>query len=146
MCQMLATMFRRIRTSEVDVVTCLRADEAIRALRTAGPFDIVLSDFLLGTLDGLDVLEAARRRDPLTLRILLSGLNELPVPIEKVKAAQADVYLLKPVNAHDVLLLVIACMQGDGSMIAEQRAHARELEALAERCAVKMDPADLSTV
>lgn len=129
-CHMLEALIRRIRTADVQVVICTRAREAIDTL-CAEQFDVTVSDFLLGDIDGLDVLAAARAKNPSGLRILLTAVNEIPVPLARIQDAGVDSYIRKPLELHEILLLLIAFLHKDESTLMEHRTHARELESLA---------------
>lgn len=125
--EMLVALVRRIRTVEVRVVAVESSKQAIE-LASEQPFDLVVSDYLLDTADGLDVLAAARRRHPAGLRVLLTGLLEIPAPLARIQAAGVDAYVQKPVAMQDLLLLLITFLHYDTSAIEEQRDHARTME------------------
>lgn len=60
-----------------------------------GTFEVVLADILLGNLNGLDVLQAARRQPYHPEVILLTGQGTLQSSIEALRKGAYD-YLLKP--------------------------------------------------
>jgi signal transduction histidine kinase len=69
-------------------------------------FQMVLTDLQLGEGTGLDVLEAARNADPLTVGIVLSGHGTVDNALQALRQGAYD-YLVKPAAA-EVLLAAVA--------------------------------------
>lgn len=69
-------------------------------------FEMVLTDLQLGEGTGLDVLEAARKADPLTVGIVLSGHGTVDNALQALRQGAYD-YLVKPA-APEVLLAAVA--------------------------------------
>ena len=67
--------FRRDR-ARWEVVIALGGRAAIEELRS-GTFDVVVSDIRMPEIDGLSVLRFAREHSPHTVRIVLSGSEEI---------------------------------------------------------------------
>jgi len=128
-CHTLDTLARRVRTADVEIVTLTNGRRAIARLHE-DKFDVIVSDFLMDGADGIEVLTEARAANPAGLRILMTALNEIPVPLSRIEAADVDAYVLKPLELHDVLLLLIAFLHRNESTLSEHRAHARALERL----------------
>lgn len=57
-------------------------------------FDIIVTDYLLGTTSGLEVLKRAREKSPHTPVIILTGKGSDSIDIEAMKLGAAD-YLIK---------------------------------------------------
>lgn len=131
-CAMYRALFRRVRGIDVELVTETDAQASLKLLRDDA-FDLVISDFRMKNADGVDVLSAAYARNPSGRRVLMTGYNEVPTTIERIRAARIDAYLHKPLRAQDVLLLVSAMLVGDADSVAEYRSHAAELEEIALR-------------
>lgn len=126
-CVLFQGLARRIRGVDVEVTTQTSGRRAIRMLEE-GPFDLVVSDFRLRDVDGLDVLRAARRANPEGHRILMTGYNEVPASLERIEEARVDAYLRKPMDAQDLLLVLLDFARRNASAIDEFRRHAREME------------------
>jgi signal transduction histidine kinase len=67
------------------------------ALLEQEPFDCVLTDIRMPGTDGLEILRAARSRDPLAPVILMTGYASLESAVEAVNEGAYD-YLLKPIE------------------------------------------------
>lgn len=85
-------------------------------------FSIVVSDIRLGAVDGLSVLEVARRSDNPPTVILITGYGSIETAISALRNGAFD-YLLKPFNPTDLL----ACVE---RAITQQIADQRQAEAI----------------
>ncbi len=83
----------RKRLGELTVVEADTGAEALLALLQQ-PFDVVLVDYLLPDMDGLDVLSTVAREFPGAARILLSGQGNEMVATQAMKRGAQD-YLIK---------------------------------------------------
>ncbi len=97
---------------EVEVVKATRPEDALRHLRDGG-FDLMLSDINLeASLDGLDLLKAAK---PLGVEtILLTGFGTLEKALEAVREGAFD-FISKPWNNEDLQSLVKRALLMKGS-------------------------------
>src|SRR5581483_198228 len=86
--------------------------EALRAIEER-PFDLVITDFRMPHLNGLQLLLAAQRRNPKGRRVLMTGYNEIPVGVEELREACIDAYLEKPLETQDMLVLLWAFATGE---------------------------------
>ena len=73
--------------------------------RFGAAVDLVLLDYRLGDLDGLEVLKALRRRDPDVLIIFFTAFSSLGNAVEVMKQG-AYHYATKPFNLDEIVLLV----------------------------------------
>ncbi len=99
---------------EVEVVKATRPEDALRHLRDGG-FDLMLSDINLeASLDGLDLLKAAK---PLGVEtILLTGFGTLEKALEAVREGAFD-FISKPWNNEDLQSLVKRALLMKGSRL-----------------------------
>ena len=58
-------------------------------------FDLVLSDIRLGDLTGLDVLRAAKKKDPETVVVLISAYSTTEIAVEAMNEGAFD-FVPKP--------------------------------------------------
>ncbi|MBV5350430.1 response regulator, partial [bacterium] len=64
------------RSGYEDVVTCTSGKEGLALLETSGPFQLVISDYRMPEMNGVEFLSAVRARWPDTVRIVLSGFAD----------------------------------------------------------------------
>lgn len=123
-----AAVLQRQRYAPVRLTLATSAKDAL-ALARSRPFDVVMSDFRMPGVDGLEVLRAARESNPSGRRILMTGYNEIPTTREAMEAAGVDGYLHKPLHAQQLLLFVQAFLLPGSAVLAEHQAEARRVEA-----------------
>jgi PAS domain S-box-containing protein len=75
-------------------VKCVGDRAAFQAAFDSGAFDVIISDYHLPSLSGLDALAMVRKKDPHIPFILVSGTIGEQAAIESLKAGSTD-YLLK---------------------------------------------------
>jgi len=127
-CMIFKDVHRRIRHLKVELHTETNSKRAQELAQTED-FDLVVSDFRMKQVDGLEVLKAASRRNPKGRRVLMTGYNEIPTSIDRIREAHVDAYVQKPLHVQEILLLLLGMLQNDARFIDERRKHARELEA-----------------
>lgn len=132
-CNMYRAVFRRIRGLDVELVVETEPEAAVNQIREGEPFDLVVSDFRMKGGDGIDVLSAARERNPNGRRVLMTGYNEIPASIDRIREARVDAYLQKPLKTQELLIMVSDLLAADDSALTSYRAHAQELEQIAAR-------------
>jgi DNA-binding response OmpR family regulator len=77
-------------------------------------FDVVLTDIVMGTITGIDVLRAARSKPNHPEVIILTGHGTLDTAIEALRAGAYD-YLLKPCNDETMMRCVEHAIQHHAS-------------------------------
>jgi DNA-binding response OmpR family regulator len=95
----------------VDICTSL--DEAIRALHSS-VFDAVITDWRLGVDDARQVIVAAKQGKG-TRVIVVSGFTS---DAFQSSGPQADLYLSKPVDPAELLLILAALLQQPDGLLA----------------------------
>ncbi len=81
--------------SNFKVVTALSATEGLRILDN-DEIDIVVTDYRMPWMDGLQFLQCVKDRYPKINRVILSGYIEKSVAIESLTRGLASSYILKP--------------------------------------------------
>jgi two-component system cell cycle response regulator len=80
------------------------AEEALRAL-AAEPFDLLLTDILMPGMDGIELVEQARRRDPDLEVVAITADDKVSTAVRAMKAGCAD-FLVKPVSNEELAALI----------------------------------------
>jgi two-component system, OmpR family, response regulator len=83
-------------------VTPAQDGETALKLLAHGTFDVVITDIRMRNVDGIHVLEAAKRCSVPPSVILLTGFGSLETAVAALRAGAQD-YLLKPVAPDDLL-------------------------------------------
>lgn len=83
------------------VLTATSAKAALLILDALGPdeVDLVMSDFRMPEMDGLEFLQRARRGHPSTPRVLVTAHADLDLAINALNAAGVARFITKPFEA-----------------------------------------------
>ncbi len=95
-------------------------EDALVLLRT-GYFDLLLLDFKMQGLTGLDVLKEAKRINPAIDAVMVTAFGTIETAVEAMKAGASD-YITKPIALNELSILI--------NRIAEHRTLLRENEIL----------------
>ena len=98
-------LVRALRNEEFDIRTADGPKAAWDALTTR-PADIVLSDFKMPRISGLDLLQRVREEYPDTIRIMLTGHADVETVIGAVNNSEIYRFLTKPWNDEELKLVL----------------------------------------
>jgi DNA-binding NtrC family response regulator len=91
---------RTLRGEGYEVTTAVNGREAFEQLE-AGIFDVVLTDLVMGEVDGLEVLDRVKAIDPETEVVVITGHASVDSAIEAIRR-HAFHYLQKPLHLEEV--------------------------------------------
>ena len=94
---------RRLLRHDFALDTAAGATIGLERISQAGPFAVVLSDYQMPQMNGAQFLTEARRLNPNTSRILLTGHADLPGAAAAVNSAGILRMLLKPVQREELV-------------------------------------------
>lgn len=120
---------RRIRTVPTQLTVEVNSARALELARRER-FDVIVTDYRMREVDGIELLLASRAHHPTGRRVLMTGYNEIPTTMERIQSASIDAYVQKPLRSQDILMLLIDMLQGDPTTLDTYRARAREIETL----------------
>ena len=99
----LTLLQKRLKKEDYEVETAIDGVSAIELVDT-NYYDVILTDLMMpGGVDGIGVLEAAKKINIKTEVILITAHGSVDNAIKAMKKGAAD-YLQKPVNLDEVLL------------------------------------------
>ncbi|MEJ2347052.1 MAG: response regulator [Gammaproteobacteria bacterium] len=134
---MLKALKRVLATDGRDIETYTDPHAALRRLRTT-PFDLILSDYRMPGMDGVQLLSAVRELQPESVRMVLSGYADLDAVMGAINEAGIVRFLSKPWQDHELQAsvehaLLYRDMLMENRRLADQvRAQRRELQRLEE--------------
>jgi len=95
--------------SAYRILTADRAEKAVEALQQhsadGNPVDVMLTDLRMPGMDGLELMQIARKISPQTQTIMLTAYGTVENAVEAMKRGAFN-YLMKPVNLDNLELLV----------------------------------------
>ncbi len=120
--EMAAMLARHLARDASTVLTATSGAQAITRL-AAEPFDVVLTDVVMGDTDGLTVLREAQRHQPRARVILMTAFGTLESAIAALREGAAD-YLTKPFKMAEVDVAIARAL--DERQLREENRRLRE--------------------
>lgn len=74
-------------------------------------FDIVLSDYMMPRMNGLQVLRRARLRWPDSMRIIITSRSDFDIAVEAINQGEIYRFLRKPVDERELVVTVRLAME-----------------------------------
>jgi len=96
-----------------EVITVGCGENALEALENED-FDLIITDLIMGKVNGLAVLKKAKELKPDRTVIIITGSRNVKHAIEAIRL-DADDYLLKPFRAEDLLARISSCLKREAS-------------------------------
>jgi response regulator RpfG family c-di-GMP phosphodiesterase len=97
---------QRTLRKQVELQTASSGAEALRLMREAGPFALVVSDMRMPAMNGAQFLAKVREQEPDTIRMILSGQADLEATIAAVNEGHIYRFLTKPCPTDQLLAAV----------------------------------------
>ena len=101
---------RELRDSDWDITACNDPEGGLQLLASQD-FDVVMSDYRMPRVSGVQVLAEARRLQPTSMRIMLSGYTDAPAMLQAVNNAELFRYLLKPWDPRELQDALFAALR-----------------------------------
>jgi len=96
------TIAQRLRQMGFAVECAFSGTAALNRLELNDAVDVVVLDVNMPDLDGMETLEALKRKHPLVEVLMLTGHATIPSAIDAVTLGAFD-YLTKPCDIHDLI-------------------------------------------
>jgi putative nucleotidyltransferase with HDIG domain len=101
--------------------------EALALLESGEPFELMLSDLMMGEMDGNALLERTKEKYPDMPVVMVTAVHDISVALTAIRNGAYD-YLLKPFEREQLLAVVRRALENRRLKI-ENRAYQVELEA-----------------
>jgi len=99
-----AILSRLMKSEGFKVLTVNDGTAAVDSIASQGP-DVLLLDFMMPGMNGMQVLEFVREKDLGIPAIMITGYANVPGAVDAMRAGAYD-YLAKPFSHHEVVTIV----------------------------------------
>lgn len=111
----------------VSVRTAAGGQEALDLLDRE-PVDVVISDYKMPGMNGLDFLQRAAKKTPSVPRILVTAFPDLEIAIRAINEANIENFFTKPFEPEQVLNVVRQLLHEQRVQQMRDRSFARSLD------------------
>lgn len=109
-------LMKEVFSSEnYSVITKLSGEEGLKYIEENEPVSVVVSDFVMRGMNGLEFLKLVKARSPKTKLCLCSGSFDRGTLEDKVKDQEIDGFLMKPVLIEKILSTINGLMESQES-------------------------------
>ncbi|UNC91978.1 HD domain-containing phosphohydrolase [Candidatus Contubernalis alkaliaceticus] len=102
------------------IITAQSGADGISALKEQGPFSVIISDYRMPEMDGIQFLSTARELSPDTVRIILTGYADMNAAIDAVNRGNIFRFLTKPCPS-EVFINAVTAGVGQYRLITGER-------------------------
>lgn len=102
--------YERLLHNRFEVETAVGAAEALTAVKTRGPYAVVLSDMKMPQMDGIQFLTIVKNLAPDTIRIMLTGYADVETSLTAVNEGNIFRFLTKPCSKQILVTALTAGM------------------------------------
>jgi len=88
--------YRRNLRSLFDVHIANSGSEALKIIAEQGDFAVIISDYRMPEMDGIELLHKVKEISPDTIRIILTGFADMQIAIEAINEGNIFRFLTKP--------------------------------------------------
>jgi len=94
-----------------DIHLALGPEEALAKIASDGPFHVVVSDYKMPGMNGVELLSKVMSLSPKTVRIMLTGHADMDVSISAVNSGQVFRFLTKPCSMESLTGAIDAALE-----------------------------------
>ncbi len=120
--------YRRHLYKKYEVAVAESGAEGLAVLKEQGPFAVVVSDFRMPGMNGIQFLAAARKLSPDTVRVMLTGQADMQAAIDAINEGSLFRFLTKPCSPGDFIKALKAAVEQHELIISERELLERTLK------------------
>jgi len=113
---------RRIMRGHFIIVTTTDPVQALKIIKYQGPFAVVISDFRMPFMNGIELFSKIVTIDNRIQRIMLTGCAELQMAIDAVNRGKITAFLTKPTPAGTIRMVVLDAIRTYNEYLAGESA------------------------
>ncbi len=112
--------YKRNLHSKFMVTTSTVAKDALEIIKKSEPFSVVVSDFNMPGMNGVEFLKAVREISPDTVRLMLTGYADVDTAIKAVNTGNVFRILTKPCDNETLITNIYAAVEQYRLVTAER--------------------------
>lgn len=101
--------FKKIFSREYELFTFNDPEEFLKQLNRNVFFNVVISDYKLQTLNGVELLERVRDLSPDSLRVITTGYMDMQIAADAINKAGIHKIILKPFETDELKEIIEEC-------------------------------------
>ena len=112
---------RRIMRGHVAIATTTDPIQALKIIEFQGPFAVVISDYRMPFMNGIELFSKILMIDNKIQRIMLTGCAELQMAIDAINRGKISAFLTKPTPTGTIRLVVLDAIRAYNEFLAGER-------------------------
>lgn len=96
---------------DYEIVLADSGEEGLKLLDSRGPFQVVISDYRMPVMTGVDFLKVVYERSPDTVRIVLSGYADAGAIVAAINDGHIYKFIPKPWNDEELRVTIQNCIE-----------------------------------
>jgi diguanylate cyclase (GGDEF)-like protein len=106
----LNSIVRQLRTS-FDITTAGSGRQGLETIRNEGPFAVVVADYRMPEMNGVEFLRNVRKIAPDVVSVMLTGVPQLEVVVQALHQGQIFRFLAKPWSEETLKATISDCLE-----------------------------------
>jgi serine phosphatase RsbU (regulator of sigma subunit) len=116
----LAGLKRQLR-NQFNVDTALSGEDALKQVLENGPYAVIVSDFMMPGMNGIEFLSRVKKSNPDTVRMMLTGTADMPTAIRAVNEGSIFQFHPKPCPANTLCQAIQSAIGEYRKVTSDQR-------------------------
>jgi two-component system NtrC family sensor kinase len=96
---------------DYEIVLAGSGEEGLKVMEESGPFQVVISDYRMPAMNGVEFLKAIYDRWPETVRIVLSGYADASSIVAAINEGHIYRFIPKPWNDDELRITIQNCLE-----------------------------------
>jgi two-component system NtrC family sensor kinase len=96
---------------DYEIVLAGSGDEGLKIMEESGPFQVVISDYRMPVMNGVEFLKEVYGRWPETVRIVLSGYADAGAIVAAINEGHIYKFIPKPWNDDELRVTIQNCLE-----------------------------------
>ena len=116
----LAGLKRQLR-NQFSIDTALSGEDALKQVLENGPYAVIVSDFMMPGMNGIEFLSRVKKSNPDTVRMMLTGTADMPTAIRAVNEGSIFQFHPKPCPANTLCQAIQSAIGEYRKVTSDQR-------------------------